>query len=95
MSSPASSSNDTARTLGERQRWLDKPANVERIVRALYAICGALFLADLFVPKHGPYAIEHRLGFYAIFGFVACVGLVLAAARLRRILMRDEDYYDR
>ena len=56
----------------------------------------ALLLAiDVFVPKHGPFAIEHVFGFYGIFGFVACVALVLIAKQLRRVLMRPEDYYDR
>ena len=75
--------------------WLDSPANVELIVRALYLICAVLVLADIFVPKHGPFAIEHVFGFYAWFGFLACVGLVLAAKVMRRVLMRPEDYYDR
>ena len=30
-----------------------------------------------------------------IFGFVVCVGLVLGAKQLRKILKRDENYYDR
>ena len=30
----------------------------------------------------------------AIFGFVVCVALVLAAKWLRTLLMRPEDYYD-
>ncbi len=34
------------------------------------------------------------MGFDAIYGFVACVGLVIAAKGLRVLLMRDEDYYD-
>ena len=75
--------------------WLDRPGNVERIVRALYFICAVLVVVDFFVPKHGPFAIEHIFGFYAWYGFVACVGLVLAAKALRRVLMRPEDYYDR
>ena len=50
---------------------------------------------DVFVPKHGPFAIEHVFGFYGLFGFVACVALVLVAKQLRRVLMRPEDYYDR
>ena len=32
--------------------------------------------------------------FYAVYGFVACVALVLAAKVLRRVVMRPEDYYD-
>ena len=38
-----------------------------------------LIVIDPFVHKHGPFAIEHVWGFYAIYGFVACVGLVLIA----------------
>jgi hypothetical protein len=33
-------------------------------------------------------------GFYAIYGFVACVILVLVAKEMRKLVMRDEDYYD-
>jgi hypothetical protein len=80
---------------GERRYWLDDPRNVDRIVYALYAICAALLAIDIFVHKHGPFAIEHLFGFYGIFGFVACVALVLAARALRVVLMRPEDYYER
>jgi hypothetical protein len=80
---------------GERRYWLDDPANVERLVRGFYALCALLLLLDLFVPKHGAFALEHLFGFYAFFGFVACVTLVLVAKQLRRLLMRSEDYYDR
>jgi hypothetical protein len=33
------------------------------------------------------------LGFY-IYGFVACVVLVVIAKEMRKVLMRKEDYYD-
>jgi hypothetical protein len=49
---------------------------------------------DFFSEKHGHYSWESFPGFYALFGFVSCVVLVLAAKQLRRILKRDEDYYD-
>lgn len=78
----------------ERKYWLDEPRNVDKVVWAIYAICGLLLVIDPFVHKHGPFAIEHWFGFYGIYGFVACVGLVLAAKELRRILKRPEDYYD-
>lgn len=79
----------------ETAYWLDNPHNVDRLVRGFYAVCGLLLAADVFVPKHGPFAIEHVYGFYGIFGFLACVALVLIAKQLRRVLMRPEDYYDR
>jgi hypothetical protein len=79
----------------ERTYWLDNPRNVDRLVYVFYVVCALLLLIDGFVPKHGPFAIEHIYGFYGIFGFVACVALVLIAKQLRRVLMRPENYYDR
>jgi hypothetical protein len=79
----------------EKAYWLDNPRNVDRLVSGFYVVCGLLLAGDLFVPKHGPFAIEHVFGFYGVFGFVACVALVLIAKQLRRVLMRPEDYYDR
>lgn len=79
----------------EKTYWLDDHHNVDRLVHAFYIVCAVLIVIDLFVPKHGPFAIEHVFGFYGFFGFVACVALVLIAKQLRRVLMRPEDYYDR
>jgi len=78
----------------EPKRWLDDRGNVDKIVYALYGLCAALLLIDPLVEKHGPFAIEHWVGFYGIYGFVGCVFLVLAAKELRKLVMRREDYYD-
>lgn len=78
-----------------RSWWLDSPGNVKKIVWALYALSAVLLLIDPLIHKHGPFKIEHLIGFYGIYGFVGCVFLVLAAKELRKILMRSEDYYDR
>lgn len=77
-----------------RKYWLDEPRNVTRVVWALCAICALLFVADGFYHKHPHFAAEGIFGFYAIFGFVMCVALVLVAKWLRTFLMRSEDYYD-
>ena len=84
----------SARDRAEPRYWLDERTNVERLVRGFYTVCLLLLLLDLFVPKHGAFAVEHLFGFYAFFGFAACVTLVLVAKQLRRVLMRSEDYYD-
>ena len=78
-----------------RSWWLDSPANVKKIVWALYALSAVLLLVDPLIHKHGPFEIEHLPGFYGIYGFVGCIFLVLTAKELRKILMRPEDYYDR
>ena len=40
------------------------------------------------------FAILLMIGFYAVYGFVACVLLVLLAKEMRKVLIRKEDYYD-
>lgn len=77
------------------KRWLDRPGSVDKIVRTVYAVCILLFLADFAYHKHPHFAAEEWFGFYGVYGFVSCVLLVLAAKELRRLLKRDEGYYDR
>ncbi len=79
----------------KKQYWLDHPRNVTRLYRGLW-VAGMLLLAcDLVLHKHEDFAFAQWYAFYGIFGFVACVVLVIAAKGLRRIVMRSEDYYDR
>ncbi|MEO1492425.1 MAG: hypothetical protein AAFV19_09775 [Pseudomonadota bacterium] len=75
--------------------WTDDKKTVDRICYGLYALGALLLLIDPLVHKHGPFEIEHYVGFYGLYGGVVCVLLVLAARVLRRVLMRPEDYYDR
>lgn len=79
---------------GDAPRWLDRPENVTKIIRALVAACVLLVLADLVYHKHVHYGFERWLGFYGFYGFVSCVLLVRAAVVMRRLLMRPEDYYE-
>lgn len=80
--------------MNDDRRWLDQPRNVTRIVYGLATLGGLALLADLFYVKHPHFGVEGWHGFYAIYGFVGSVFLVLAAKQLRRVLKRDEDYYD-
>ncbi len=73
----------------------DKPQNLKRLFGAYYPWLGALLLAEVVVHRHSIFPWEEWPGFYAAFGFVACVALVLAAKYvLRPLVMRKEDYYE-
>ena len=80
---------------GEKKYWLDDPRNVRTIYVGLWIVCGLLVTADFFYEKHIEFPIERLWGFFAFYGFVSCVLLVLAAKQLRKIVGRSEDYYDR
>lgn len=75
--------------------WADRPDNRKRVRRILYVACALLVIADFVVHRHISTDIERMPVFYALYGFVALVGVVMAAKGLRRIVRRDEDYYDR
>lgn len=75
--------------------WIDRPRNVRKLYLGLWAFGALLALLDLVVERHAEAGLDGLLGFYALYGFIACVALVLAAKGLRRLVMRSEDYYDR
>lgn len=75
--------------------FFDKPKNVTIILRVFYALCIILVVADFVVHRHIYVDFEKIPTFYALYGFVACVVLVVLAKVMRKGLMRDEDYYDK
>ena len=77
-----------------KRHLFDDPLNVRRAIYLLYAVCGITLIADFFVRRHVDYPWEGTIGFYCIYGFVACVLLVLIAKQMRKVLMRSDDYYD-
>lgn len=79
----------------DSQGWADEPGNQRLIRRILFGACVLLLIADFVVHRHMSTDIERVPAFYALYGFVALVGVVMAAKGLRRIVMRDEDYYER
>ena len=87
----------TNETTDENTGFFDKPGNVRRMLRIFYAACVILVLLDLFSLRHTEEARpwEGFFAFYVVYGFVACTLLVLIAKVLRKVLMREEDYYDR
>lgn len=78
----------------EKPYWLEIPGNLKRLLRWFYIACAVLLAADLVFHRHLIHPWEGLLGFYGIFGFVACTILVLVAKEMRRLLMRREDYYN-
>lgn len=78
----------------EKKYLFDNPRNVDRLLRSVYVICGVLFVLDFIIHRHASREWEALPGFYAIYGFIAFVVLVLVSKVLRKLLMRKEDYYN-
>ena len=83
----------------EKKYFLDNQDNVKKLIKLFFMSCIVLIAIDLFFHRHlsfsnNSFSFEGYFGFYAIYGFVACVLLVIVAEELRKLLMRKEDYYD-
>ena len=103
--------NSKTRKPKEDPRWLDHPGNVRKIIRWFYGLCGLVILVDVVFSlgwhKHAAFSeeveihtIETLPGFYGLYGFLACVGLVYVSKLMRdwkgkKLLMRDEDYWEK
>ena len=78
----------------EEQGYFDKPENIQKMLKVFYVICALLVVVDFVVHRHIYHDWENIPAFYAIYGFVGCVVLVVIAKKMRTFLMRGEDYYD-
>ncbi|ALC14978.1 MAG TPA: hypothetical protein VGA43_04520 [Deferrimonas sp.] len=81
--------------IDEELGLFDHPKNVKRLLFGFFTCVALLLMVDFFFHKHTLFPWEGAFGFYAVYGFVACVVLVLVAKYiLRPLVMRKEDYYD-
>ena len=79
----------------EIRYWLDDIRNVHKLFWILVVVCVVLFVSDAFYHKHVVFSFENWFGFFGLFGFFLSFALVLTAKEIRKLLKRDEDFYDR
>jgi hypothetical protein len=79
---------------GERQHWLVKPETIRILWVAFIIVLVLSVLAGFFI-HHEAVGIIASFGFYAWFGFLSCVVLILVARFLGVFLKRPDDYYGR
>lgn len=65
-----------------------------RFTRFLVVIAIILLVVEFLVHRHGETHLEESFMFPAIFGFIAFIFIVEVGKILRRLIMRDESYYD-
>lgn len=74
--------------------WLVRPSTIRLLWIVFIVILALTVLADLFVDHHGEFGIDGTIGFYAWYGFLSCVVLVIGAKGLGVLLKRKDTYYD-
>lgn len=93
MKAPEPESGDQGKS--EKKYLFDNPKNVKILLGCFYASLVVLLLIEFLLHKHPHFGWEAWPEFFAVYGFVACVVLVIVAKYfLRSLVKRDEDYYD-
>lgn len=73
--------------------WLVRASTIRWMWRISIAVLALTVLAQLVWPMKGYFGIDGWLGFGAIYGFLACLVMVIVAKALGVVLKRQEDYY--
>jgi len=66
------------------------------VKKIAYGILVLLFIVDFIIPRHEIHFFGDKIpGFWSIFGFSACVVIIIVSKWLgKNGLMKDENYYD-
>lgn len=82
----------------EEMSWFEKPGTIRLLWIVLIMACAVVAGAGVWGAfrhlMHPHMAADAFPVFYGVFGFVAFSFIVLVGQHLRKILMRDEHYYD-
>ena len=73
--------------------WLTRPATIKRLWFVFGVILAATVLAELWIPSEPHFEIERVFAFNALYGFLACAVMILAAKALGLWLKRPDTYY--
>lgn len=79
----------------EDDAWLARPSTIRLLWRVFAVVLALVLAAQLPFPVKGKFGLDGWLAFGAVFGFLACLGMVLVAKALGSVVKRDEDYYRR
>lgn len=74
--------------------WLSRPETIRRLWRAFAVVLTLTVLAELRVPHEGHFWVDSLFAFNAVYGFLACAGMILVAKALGVWLKRADSYYD-
>jgi len=78
-----------------KQHWLVRPGTI-RLLWIIYLFILVLTVfAGLFMDVHAVFRLDGSFAFNAWYGFLSCIGMVLVAKLLGRLLHRKDTYYDR
>jgi len=78
----------------QKIHWLLRKKTIRHLWIGFIVVLAITLLAGIFVHQHESFGIEDSFGFFAWYGFITCVAMVIFAKLLGIFLKRPENYYD-
>lgn len=78
----------------EPDHWLVRPTTLRKIWWAFGALLLLSVAGDAFIQHEAHFGIDGTFAFFAWYGFLSCVLMVLAAKALGWLVKRPESYYE-
>ena len=66
----------------------------KRFITALCIICFGLTVLEFVIHRHAYFTLEGRPMFFAAYGLIAFIIVVVGGIGLRKLIMRAPDYYE-
>ena len=73
--------------------WLSRPATIRKLWIGFAVVLALTVVAELLIDIKGYFGLDDWPAFGAVYGFGACVAMVLVAKVLGVFLKRRNDYY--
>lgn len=92
---PTEKSVDEVDSIDEKELdWLVRPSTIRKLWWTFGVVLALTVLAQLFVDIYDYFSVDGWFGFYALFGFLSCLAMVVFAKLLGYVLKRPDTYYD-
>ena len=76
------------------RHWLARPETIRKVWAVFIAVLAATVGAEFFVEHDADFGIDGTFAFYAWYGLIACVALIVIAKQLGFLLKRADNYYE-
>ena len=78
----------------KNSHWLVRPGTIRCLWWVFGIVLASTVIAQLVFGVKGYFGVDDWVGFAAVFGFLACLVMVLVAKGLGLLLKRSEEYYN-
>jgi hypothetical protein len=77
-----------------KQNWFYRASSIKKLWIGAGVLLALTVIAEFFIKLHPHFKIESVFSFHALYGFIACVIMVVFAKLLGFLIKRKDDYYD-